>query len=320
MPTTTLIGAAAAPAASGLVTSQVTVLASVLQFQPLPPLADTRFSGTGTMSVTTSGNCESLGPRLDTWSVYVSLFVPASKVPVWLLTIRISADCDTGVTSVEVLLARCGSRVLLLTVPVLEIDAPTNEGASVTLRTRPGSFCPAASPPDCVQLRSSVIATHVHPLPALETYVSPLGRSSITVIGPAASLGPRLETARVYAYESPDTNGPLSVLTMRRSACVVEVLLVVETLLPLTGSGVGLLTDAVFTIVCDTTEDASDTVSVITLADAPAASGVAFVQVTRPLAKPQTQPVPAAETNPSLPGSVSMTVSVAAASLGPALA
>src|ERR1700730_7257485 len=66
MPTTTMIGVAAAPAASGLVAVQGTVVHRVVPVQPLPPLAESRFSGAGTVSVTTSGISESLGPRLET--------------------------------------------------------------------------------------------------------------------------------------------------------------------------------------------------------------------------------------------------------------
>src|ERR1700730_5755962 len=69
MPTTTLIGVASAPAASGLVASHVTVLATVPQFHPLPPLAESRFSGAGTVSVTTRGNWESLGRMLVSCSL-----------------------------------------------------------------------------------------------------------------------------------------------------------------------------------------------------------------------------------------------------------
>src|SRR5580698_6417796 len=107
---------------------------------------------------------------------------------------------------------------------------------------------------------------------------------------------------------------------MLRSASVADVLLTVDVLFALLGSGVGLFADAVLTIVCASRLAASDTVNVMGFADAPAASGVRRVQVTTPPAKPHDHPVPPAETNPSVPGSVSVTVSVAAASLGPALA
>src|SRR5580704_8867395 len=163
MLTTTLIAVALAPAASGLFASHVTVLPAVVQFQSLPPLAETRFSGAGTVSVTASGSPESLGPRLATARVYVSPFVPASKLPVWLLIMSTSADCVTGVTSVDVLLARCGSNVLLLTEPVLEIDVPTNDAESATVILRFASLCPAASALGCVHVRACASATQVQP-------------------------------------------------------------------------------------------------------------------------------------------------------------
>ena len=50
-------------------------------------------------------------------------------------------------------------------------------------------------------------------------------------------------TARLYVEFCPETNAPLSVLTMRRSACVAEALLVDDVLFALFGSGVALLTD-----------------------------------------------------------------------------
>ena len=125
-------------------------------------------------------------------------------------------------------------------------------------------------------------------------------------------------TARLYVEFCPDTKAPLSVLTMRRSACVAEALLVDDVLFALFGSGVALLTEAVLTIVCATTSAASETVSVIGFADPPAGSTAARVHVTTPPTKPHTHPVPVAETKPSLPGSVSTTDSGAAASLGSA--
>src|SRR3984957_18868831 len=320
MLTTTLIGVASAPAASVPFASHVTALPRVVQSHPVPPFADTRFSGVGTVSVTTSESPESLGPRLVTCKVYVSAFVPESKLPVWLFTMRTSADCVTGVTSVDVLLARCGSNVALLTLPVFVIDVPTNDGESVNPIEISGSLWPAGSTAALLQVSTCPAATQTHPDPALPVNASLLGRVSDTVIGPAASLGPRFETASVYVYASPETNGPLSVLTMRRSALVAKVLLTVDVLFALLGSGVGLFADAVLTTVCDSRLAASETVNVIGFAEAPAASAVARVQVTTPPGKPHDHPVPVAETNPSVPGSVSVTVSVAAASLGPALA
>src|SRR5580704_7880127 len=233
---------------------------------------------------------------------------------------RRSADCVTALLSVDVLLASAGSSVLLLTVAVLEIDPPTNDGDIAITSVSSGSLCPAGSAPSCVQVTCCPDSEQFHPAPPCEMKRSPLGRLSMTVIGGAASLGPRLVTARLYFEVCPETNAPLSVLTMRRSAWVAETLLVDDVLFALFGSGVALLTEAVLTIVCATRSAASETVSVIGFADPPAGSAAARVHVTTPLRKLHDHPAPVAETKPSLPGSVSTTERGAAASLGPALA
>src|SRR5579864_3381089 len=192
------------------------------------------------------------------------------------------------------------------------MDPPTNDGDIAIVRMRRGSLCPAGSTPDCVQVTCCPDTEQLHPAPPSAMKCSPLGRSSMTVIGAAASLGPRLLTATLYVEFCPETNAPVSVLTMRRSACVPEPLLVDDVLFALFGSGVALLTEAVLTIVCATTSAASETVSVIGFADAAAGSAAARVHVTTPLTKLHTHPVPVAETKPSLPGSASTTDSGAA--------
>ena len=99
----------------------------------------------------------------------MSLFAPASKLPVWLLMMSTSADCVTEATSVDVLLARCGSSVLLLTEPVLEIDVPP---PTLTECDRDPEIRLALPCGECARLcacQGLGSATQVQPAPALET-------------------------------------------------------------------------------------------------------------------------------------------------------
>ena len=77
----------------------------------------------------------------------------------------------------------------------------------------------AAIEPGFVHVTSCPEAEHDHPAPEPETNVSPAGKVSSTVIGPAASSGPALWTASVYVPWAPAVKSPVCDFVSERSAC-----------------------------------------------------------------------------------------------------
>ena len=107
------------------------------------------------------------------------------------------------------------------------------------------------------------------------------------------------------------------VFVTKRSDDALTVVDSLAELLAGVGSDVGLDTNTLFVI--EPPSDGAVTITVILLADAPDASEAALVHVSTPPTGPvHTHPVPVAETNVTPVGSVSATVIVPAASLGPA--
>src|SRR5271165_966612 len=100
------------------------------------------------------------------------------------------------VVSVEVLLAGFGSEVADETVAVLTNGPPTYPGSTNTVRVT--ELAPPAVRPDASwHVTTCPEGEQLHPAPDADTKVSPPGRSSEVVTGPAASDGPLLVTASV---------------------------------------------------------------------------------------------------------------------------
>ena len=277
-----------------------------------PPLsAVTAVRPAGRVSVTDTG-AVSDGPLFTTTSEYVTL-PPATTVAGPVLVIARSAEAVTPVLVDEVLLAGTGSAVVDDTDAVF-VRLPACAGA-VTTTVIAGAVAPVARVGRVHPTDTLPVLVQVQPAPAADTKVTPAGRVSVTETA-AASDGPLSTTDNEYVTLAPATTVAGPVLVIARSAEAVTPVVIEDVLFAGTGSAVVDDTEAV--LVSEAVCAGAVTTTVMVGAVTPVASA-GWVQVTDVLATlVHVQPVPAADTNVTPAGRVSVT-ETAAASDGPLL-
>src|SRR5262249_42185590 len=138
----------------------------------------------GSVSVTTMGPVESLGPWLTTSRVYVASW-PATNGPLPALSRARSTERRAVAVSVSSLLAWFGSNVRALPVTWFGKVAPSSVPAGIaTVTVIAGKLAPVASVSAGlvrVQVIWVVPLPHDHPGPAALAEPMPVGRSSTTV-------------------------------------------------------------------------------------------------------------------------------------------
>jgi hypothetical protein len=272
-------------------------------------MVDTQVAPAGRVSVIDTPVAE-LGPLFVTVIVYVRFCPTITGSGESVLVIDRLAAGFTVVVVVQLLLPVFGSVTPLVTLAVL-LSVPTAAAPGVTTMVTV-----ALAPLAKVPIEQVIVAVPVQ-LPGLdvaETNVTFAGKVSVTVT-PVAALGPLLVTRMLYVRFWPaNTGSGESLLVSARFAAALTVLLVVEVLLPDTGSPT--LLDTVAVLLSVPTAPAPGVTTMVTVALAPLFS-VPMEQVT--VAVPlQVPDVDAAETNVTVAGRVSLTLTPVAV-LGPAL-
>ena len=308
--TTTVTSGAVVPVASTARVHVTDTLPVFVHTHPAPA-ADTNVTPAGSVSVTDTF-AASDGPLSTTDSVYVT-FEPAATVAGPVFVIARSALAVTVVLTVELLLAGTGSAVVLDTDAVLDRLAAC--AGAVTTTVTSGAVVPVASAGRVHVTDTLPVFVHTHPAPPADTNTTPAGNVSVTDTA-TASDGPLSTTDSEYVTFAPATTDAGPVLVRARSADPVTPVEVDEVLFAGFGSAVVEDTDAVF--VNDPACAGAVTTTVMVGAVTPDATDPT-VQVTDtfPVLE-HTHPGPAADTNVTPAGSVSVT-STFAASEGPLL-
>ncbi len=312
------------------VTTMVTVLLAPLANVPrlhvtvplpfvqvgLPGVTDTKFTPTGNASVMVTPVAV-FGPLLVTVMVYVRLFPTSTEPAEAVLLIDRSAAGSTWVVVVQLLLPMLGSATLLDTLAVL-LSKPTAaaDGVTtmVTVTLAPLFKVPMAHvtvPPPFEQVPLDA------PVHDPDTYATFAGNGSVTLT-PVAALGPLFVTRMLYVRGWPAKTGSgESLLVSDRLAAGSTVLLVVEELLP--GTGSFTLLDTLAVLLSEPTAKADGVTMIVTVTLAPLANvPMAHVTVPPPFEQvPLDAPVHDPDTYVTFAGNVSLTVT-SVAELGPA--
>src|SRR5690606_21093313 len=168
-------------------------------------------------------------------------------------------------------------------------------------RTVTVALSPTSSGPSSTHVTVAPSASHERP-----AYVSPSGRSSVTVIGPGADVGPWFVTTSSYVARSPTTSEPASDLAIARSTCAGTSTVVVVRSSSRTGSCVDVLTSA--TLSTAGYADGSTVVVTVTAgASVRGGRGSSSSQRTSASVTSHTQPSPAAAVATRPRGRVSTT-------------
>jgi hypothetical protein len=187
---TEMVGATE-PAASAERVHATETLPLFVHVHPVPD-ADTNVMPVGSVSATLTLTASD-GPLLVITSVYVT--DPAAvTVGGPDLTMARSADADTDVSTLELLLPGTGSAVVEATAALLDKDVACT--GAVTITVIPGAADPAASASRVHVTVTLPLLLHDQPVPDAYTNVTPAGRVSVTT-RLAASDGPLLATDRV---------------------------------------------------------------------------------------------------------------------------
>src|SRR5712692_9881604 len=310
---TTMVIGGAGPGGRSVLRVQVTTPALCAQTQVLP-LALTKLTPAGSVSVTVIVAAAVEGPPLVTCSVYVSAPPAVTGSGASLLVIDRSAEAVTVVGAVSQLFSGLGSAVGELTQALL-LMLPPSLGAVTTMVI--GGAGPGGRSVLRVQVTTPALCAQTQVLPLALTKVTPAGSVSVTVIVAAAVEGPPLVTCSVYVSAPPAVTGSgASLLVIDRSAEAVTVVGAVSQLFSGLGSAVGELTQALLLML----PPSLGAVTTMVIGGAgPGGRSVLRVQVTTPALCAQTQVLPLALTKVTPAGSVSVTVIVAAAVEGPPL-
>ena len=197
----------------------LTAAPSAGQAQPAPD-AETNEVPTGTVSVTVIGPREVDGPRLATFSVYVTLR-PASSGPLSALVMARSAWAVNGTVSVSVL-GVFGSKVrpdtCAVLLSVVGIGASLGMATRNVIRGKESPLARVSSALARVHDTTAPTAEQVQPSPDAPTNVIGASTVSVTVNGPTAVSGPSLRASIVQSNVSPATGVPMWPLSTIRSA------------------------------------------------------------------------------------------------------
>src|SRR5712692_10588546 len=310
---TTMVIGGAGPGGRSVLRVQVTTPALCAQTQVLP-LALTKLTPAGSVSVTVIVAAAVEGPPLVTCSVYVSAPPAVTGSGASLLVIDRSAEAVTVVGAVSQLFSGLGSAVGELTQALL-LMLPPSLGAVTTMVI--GGAGPGGRSVLRVQVTTPALCAQTQVLPLALTKLTPAGSVSVTVIVAAAVEGPPLVTCSVYVSAPPAVTGSgASLLVIDRSAEAVTVVGSVAQLFSGLGSAVGELTQALLLML----PPSLGAVTTMVIGGAgPGGRSVLRVQVPTPPLCAQTQVLPLALTKVTPAGSVSVTVIVAAAVEGPPL-
>jgi hypothetical protein len=273
---------AAAPGASGPATVQVSGPAGRVPVQPTGN--DATLTPAGGVKITVSGPAASDGPLFVMVAVAMPE-VPGERVGIAAVVTR-SADPAVLVTvGATVLLAGVGSAVAAETDAVPPVS---DEDAGASARTRTGMFTEAAAPlasgPTTVQVSGPAGAVPVQ-FAGTDTISTPAGGEYTKVIGPVASDGPLFVAVRVTVPVVPGVND--GVLAVRTRSDEPAALSTEDAAVLFAGVGSAVIADVTpaeppVAVVSGAALDASLT-GMLSVAEAPLASGPAMVQLSGPV-------------------------------------
>src|SRR5262245_56322622 len=185
--TVTVIGGKEAPGASVVVRVQLVGP----QVQPVPAI-ETGMRPGGGISLTATVPVVVPAPMLfDTVSVYVAFVCPWKKFPVCVFAM-LNEGTPAGTIVVESLAIAVGDPPP--TVWTWFTCGEVAVAATLTVMVMGGYDAPTAS----TSLRLHWAGLQVHPVPAIETTVSPAGGISIICTGPMVGCDPTFDTITVY--------------------------------------------------------------------------------------------------------------------------
>src|SRR4051794_29782976 len=108
-----------------------------------------------------------------------------------------SVGSVTALVTLLLLSVASGSKVVFEETEAVLVTLGAAATPTATVSVMAGSVVPLVTGPARVQVTVPLAFAQVHPVPVAETYVSPVGSVSMTVIVPAADCGPLLVTVSV---------------------------------------------------------------------------------------------------------------------------
>src|SRR4051794_37734686 len=101
-----------------------------------------------------------------------------------------SVGTVTGLVTLPLLSDESGSKVVFDATVAVFVTLGAADAPTATVSVMAGRIVPLVTGPERVQVTVPLAFVQVQPVPVAETYVSPAGRVSVTVIVPAADCGP----------------------------------------------------------------------------------------------------------------------------------